>query len=423
MIEGAPDRDEWRRNFQDVRGTTARLIAPLSPEDTVVQSMPDASPTKWHAAHTTWFFETFLLERFEPNFAPHRDAFRVLFNSYYNAVGEQFPRAHRGLLSRPTFDECCEYRTAVNDRIDRLIECCPVDDLPVVCSLIEVGLHHEQQHQELLLTDILHVFSVNPLEPAYLPAKPGEQTEGARGQWVKFEGGMRPMGHAGGGFCFDNELPRHEAFIRPFELGSRAVNCAEWIAFIDDGGYGRPELWHSAGWAECCGAKWSAPLYWKAVDGEWTVLTLRGRRPVDANAPVTHISWFEASAYANWAGGRLPSEQEWELASRGVAVEGNLLRSGSLHPVPGKPESGPNDLIGMFGDTWEWTSSSYDPYPGYRTPEGAIGEYNGKFMCSQYVLRGGSCVTPQDHVRPSYRNFFPPDARWQFSGVRLARDA
>jgi formylglycine-generating enzyme required for sulfatase activity len=413
--------------------------------------MPDVSPTTGHAAHTTWFFETFLLERFEPKFEPHHEAFRVLFNSYYNCVGEQFSRAHRGTLSRPTLAECTEYRAAVDARIDRLIERCPMDDLSVLFSLVEVGLHHEQQHQELLLTDILHVFSVNPLEPAYIDASPAASSAASQaassaalsaapsaaspaapsaaptprspGQWVPFAGGMRSIGHEGNGFCFDNELPRHEAFIRPFELGSRAVNCAEWITFMNDGGYERPELWHSAGWAEVCENKWSAPLYWKPVEGEWTGLTLNGRRPVSPNAPVTHVSWFEASAYASWAGGRLPSEQEWELASRGVSVNGNFLGSGALHPVPGAAEPGESTLTGMFGDTWEWTASSYDPYPGYRAPEGAIGEYNGKFMCSQYVLRGGSCVTSQSHVRPTYRNFFPPDARWQFSGVRIARDA
>ncbi len=422
MTEGEQIRDSWRTKFREVRETTTRLVAPLSPEDTVVQSMPDVSPTKWHVAHTTWFFETFVLEQYERNFAPHHDAFRVLFNSYYNGVGEQFSRANRGMLSRPTLAECSEYRSDVDSRIDRLIERCSIDDLPVICSLVEVGLHHEQQHQELLLTDILHVFSINPLEPAYSPARAPGEVSGVHGEWIAFEGGMRSIGHEGSGFCFDNELPRHEAYIRPFELGSRAVNCAEWITFINDGGYERPELWHSAGWADVCGKKWSAPLYWKRVDGEWTVLTLNGRRAVFPNAPMTHISWFEASAYANWVGGRLPSEQEWELASRSAPLEGNFLESGALHPVAGAV-SVSSKLTGMFGDTWEWTSSSYDPYPGYRAPEGAIGEYNGKFMCSQYVLRGGSCVTSKSHIRPTYRNFFPPSSRWQFSGMRIARDA
>ena len=410
------DRHSLLRRFRTARAATDALIGPLQPEDTVVQSMPDVSPTKWHAAHTTWFFETFVLERFEPSFQPHHESFRVLFNSYYNGVGEQYSRADRGLLSRPTLDETKEYRSAITRRVLSLLEACPDSDLSEISSLIEVGIHHEQQHQELLLTDILHVFSVNPLEPTY---REGVEIQSSthESDWLGFSGGMLDVGHPGDGFSFDNECPRHAAWIRPFELRTHPVTCGEWAAFIDDDGYRRPELWHSAGWAAVTENDWRAPLYWRQEPDGWTTFTLHGRREIDPAAPVTHVSWFEASAFAAWANARLPSEQEWETASARTKSRGNFVESGWLEPALQAEAK----LAGMLGSVWEWTSSSYDPYPGYCAAPGALGEYNGKFMCGQYVLRGGSCLTPESHIRPSYRNFFPPEARWQFSGLRLAR--
>ena len=378
--------------------------------------MPDVSPTKWHAAHTTWFFETFVLERFEPGFRPHHPSFRVLFNSYYNGVGEQYSRPDRGLLSRPTLSETQAYRRTVTDRVTTLVDSCPGDDLPAIASLIEVGIHHEQQHQELILTDVQHVFSVNPIEPVYREAaRPTSPVNDA--VWCEFAGGMVPIGYDGDGFSFDNELPRHEAWVRPFALATRPVTCGEWLTFIKDGGYQRPELWHSAGWAAAQEGGWRAPLYWRDDDGTWTAFGLHGRRAIDLAAPIVHISWFEASAYAAWAGARLPSEQEWELASASAGAHSNFADGGWHRPV--MPTG--SGLVGMLGGSWEWTASSYDPYPGFRAAPGALGEYNGKFMCGQYVLRGGSCATPESHIRPTYRNFFPPEARWQFSGVRLAK--
>ncbi len=414
----SPDR------YREVRSSTLRLVRPLSAEDCAIQSMEDASPAKWHLAHTTWFFETFVLERVVPEFRPFDDSFRVLFNSYYNSVGEQHPRPRRGMLSRPSLETVVAYRASVDDQIEELLERGPDAE---TARVVEIGLHHEQQHQELLLTDVKHMLSCNPLRPAYdARIKPQLGRSGAF-EWHRYEEGLREIGHGGGGFAFDNETPNHRAFLNAFELASRPATNGEFIAFMEDGGYERPELWLSDGWALAQREGWRAPLYWKRrdEDGAWTLLSLAGPWEVDPEAPVTHLSFYEADAFASWSGARLPSEAEWEVAAREVPVEGNFVESGLLHPVPGpapgaRPPGAPGQL---FGDVWEWTASAYAPYPGYVAPPGALGEYNGKFMCSQLVLRGGSCATPRSHLRPTYRNFFYPHQRWQFSGVRLARDA
>jgi ergothioneine biosynthesis protein EgtB len=403
--------------YRSVRAATEALAAPLSPEDCALQSMPDASPVKWHLAHTSWFFETFVLERAEPGFRPHHPAFRFLFNSYYQSVGPQYSRPHRGLLSRPALAEVLDYRAAVDERVAALLARGVADE---TLAVIELGLHHEQQHQELILTDVKHLFGANPLRPAYraLPAPP--RTEVAPLRFVAFGEGLRELGHAGPGFAFDNEGPRHPAFVPAFALASRAATNGEYLAFVRDGGYERPELWLSDGFAWKEAERVRAPLYWEERDGEWTTLTLGGPRPLRPEEPVVHVSFYEAAAYAAWADARLPTEAEWEVAAASAPVEGNFVESGRLHPAPAPAEPG---LGQLFGDVWEWTRSDYAPYPGYAPGAGALGEYNGKFMCNQRVLRGGSCVSPRSHLRATYRNFFPPTARWQFSGVRLARDA
>lgn len=377
--------------FRSVRRYSEELAAPLSAEDQTVQSMPDASPTKWHLAHTTWFFETFVLRPHAPGYRVFDPAYEYLFNSYYEAVGPRHPRPQRGLVTRPGVEEILAYRRHVSEAMAELIAAgergCD--------TLIELGLHHEQQHQELILMDIKHMLSCNPLRPAYRPAAPSSPRAAAPLSWREFEGGLVEIGHAGNGFAFDNEGPRHRVWLDPFAIALRPVNCGEYLAFIDDGGYRRPEFWLSAGW-ECVNQRgWQAPLYWDKDGAEWNVFTLEGQRPVDPADPVCHVSAFEASAYAKWAGKRLPREQEWECAAAGL--EGT-------------------------GEVWEWTASPYVAYPGYREPAGAIGEYNGKFMANQMVLRGGCSATPRDHIRTTYRNFFPPDARWMFGGLRLAED-
>jgi ergothioneine biosynthesis protein EgtB len=401
--------------FRAVRSATAALAAPLSPEDCQVQSMPDASPVKWHLAHTTWFFETFVLERAEPAFAPFDASFRVLFNSYYNAVGPQHARPARGLVSRPSLERVLAYRAAVDERVLAWLArgASPEEALRVV----ELGLHHEQQHQELILTDVKHALAQSPLRPAYgaLAEAPRAAVQPLR--FETFAEGVRWIGHAGAGFAFDNEGPRHRVLLQPFALASRCATNGEWLAFLADGGYDRPELWLSDGWAWRQAESIEAPLYWRREDGAWTVHTLGGVRPVREDEPVTHVSYYEASAFAEWAGARLPSEFEWETASFEIAPQGNFVERGLLHPAPA---GGGARLAQLFGDVWEWTRSDYAPYPGFAPAAGALGEYNGKFMCNQRVLRGGSCATPQSHVRATYRNFFPPTARWQFSGVRLA---
>ena len=399
--------------FLSVRRLTEALAEPLSPEDQTVQSMPDASPTKWHLAHTTWFFETFLLKPQLAGYRPFDPAYEYLFNSYYEAVGPRHPRPQRGLITRPGVAEIGAYRRHVSDAMAQLID----GGRSNATDLIELGLHHEQQHQELILMDIKHALSLNPLFPAYAPDR-APTTTGAALRWIDFEGGLVEIGHAGEGFAFDNEGPRHRTWVDPFALATRLVTCGEYEAFIADGGYRRPDLWLSAAW-ECVTQRgWQAPLYWH----DEGVFTLAGLRPRRSEEPVCHVSFYEAAAYAKWAGKRLPREAEWEIAASDAA-DGNLLDAdapygGVLHPAP----AGSEGLTQMIGDVWEWTASPYVAYPGYREPAGAIGEYNGKFMANQMVLRGGCAATPRHHIRTTYRNFFPPDARWMFGGIRLAED-
>ncbi|MBA3593832.1 MAG: ergothioneine biosynthesis protein EgtB [Polaromonas sp.] len=410
--------------FMQVRARTEALTAPLSAEDCQLQSMPDASPTKWHLAHLAWFFETFILERFEPGFTPFDAGFRVLFNSYYNGVGDKYPRPKRGLISRPRLDEVLAYRANVDARILALLAQRPHH--AALQKLVTLGLHHEQQHQELLLTDIKHALSFNPSRPAYARQWPLAGISPQPLRWMGFEGGLLEHGFdpsCDSDFCFDNETPRHKVYIAPFEIGSRLVSNGEMMAFVEDGGYRRPELWLSMGWdwVQATGA--AMPLYWqaRADGGGYQNFTLQGLVQVDAHTPVCHLSYFEADAYARWTGARLPTEFEWELAARSAPVQGNFVESAAYHPIPQQQHLSGTPAQ-MFGDVWEWTQSNYNPYPGYKPWEGLVGEYNGKFMCNQFVLRGGSCATPLSHIRASYRNFFPPDAQWQFSGLRLARD-
>jgi ergothioneine biosynthesis protein EgtB len=405
------------RRYPRVREVSLEICSPLEIEDYVVQSMPDASPAKWHLAHTSWFFEQFLLRPLLPGYRPFRDGFEYLFNSYYQSVGPMHLRPERGLLTRPTVQEVFAYREHVDEHMQKLLE--TREDDEQVASLVRLGLNHEQQHQELLFTDIKHLLSKNPLLPAYSrrPQLVAEvQTSGPL-QFLSFEGGVREIGATGKGFCFDNETPRHRTLVEPYALGDRLVTNGEYLQFIRDGGYRRAELWLSDGWSTVMQEGWTRPLYWAPeLDAEFT---LQGLQPLDPAAPVCHLSYYEADAFARWAGARLPTEAEWELAAEGLPVRGNLLKADVLAPLPAGEQAG---LKQMFGDVWEWTASPYVAYPGYRPPAGALGEYNGKFMCNQLVLRGGSCVTPADHIRGTYRNFFYPQARWQFMGVRLARD-
>jgi len=419
--------------FERVRAQSLALIHGLSEADCTPQSMPDASPAKWHLAHTTWFFEVFALERFEPGFRPFHPAYRMLFNSYYNGVGDRHLRAERGLVTRPGLAQVLAYRRDVDDRLQALMLSPALDDSArsELAAVLELGIHHEQQHQELLLTDIKHLFSRNPLLPAWREGWPPVAVHRAPVGWLACEGGLLDAGISAGGFAFDNERPRHRVFVEPFALALRPVTCGEVAAFIDEGGYRRPELWLSAGWDTVQMQGWQAPLYWRREPGDtqasrWQTFSLRGIVDVSSEVPATHLSQYEADAIARWLGARLPTEFEWETVARQQAVEGNLLETGLLHPAEPLvgPRVGPTGPMPaqMFGDTWEWTQSAYLPYPGYRTAEGAIGEYNGKFMSQQMVLRGGSCATPRSHLRATYRNFFPPEARWQFAGARLARD-
>ena len=398
-----------------VRRFTEALASPLSPEDQTVQSMPDVSPTKWHRAHTTWFFETFLLG---PRLAGYRErcpAYGYLFNSYYEAVGARHPRAARGVITRPGVEEVAAYRRHVDDAMAELVDRVERDPADGEPELVELGLNHEQQHQELLLMDIKHVLSCNPLQPAYRPAPAsGRRGPAPAPTWHEHPGGVVEVGHDGDGFAFDNESPRHPVLLPPFAVASRPVTCGQWRYFVDDGGYRRPELWLSDGWFTVQAERWEAPLYW-TPDGEgWEVFTLAGPQPLDPDEPVCHVSHYEADAFARWAGARLPTEAEWEVAVGPSVGAGRGVDLDRVHPVPA------GDL--GVGQVWEWTGSAYLPYPGFRPAPGAVGEYNGKFMSNQHVLRGGCCATPEGHVRPTYRNFFPPAARWPFTGVRLARD-
>ena len=404
--------------FRRVRTASVALAAPLSAEDCQAQSMPDASPVKWHLAHTTWFWETFLLDGVDGQ-APFDPAFRLLFNSYYNGVGAQFRRADRGLLTQPSLDRVLAWRGVVDSRMEALLA---TGLSPETAALVELGLAHEEQHQELILTDLKHLLSANPLLPAYAGRWPLTTVTPVPRSWVTHAGGLVEIGSDGSSFAFDNEGPRHRVWLEPFEIATHPVTNGDWIAFIADGGYRRPELWLSAGWETARTEGWEAPLYWRESDDGWRCFTLHGDAPVDPHAPVAHISFYEAEAFARWAGARLPTEAEWEAAAQGLTVAGNFADSGTLHPLAATRPAAPGKPAQMFGDVWEWTRSDYSPYPGYAPAEGAVGEYNGKFMVGQQVLRGGSCVTPPGHVRPSYRNFFPPATRWQFSGLRLARD-
>ena len=406
--------------YRAVRQATEALTRGLTPEDQQAQSMPDASPAKWHLAHTSWFFETFLLEPGLAGYKAFDPRFAYLFNSYYEALGPRQPRPERGLLTRPSLDDVMAYRAHVDAGMARLL----AGGAAGFEDLLDLGLAHEEQHQELILMDILHLFSCSPLNPAYAPPKPGRASGGAPPmQFARFQGGLAEIGHAGEGFAFDNESPRHRVWLEPFQLAERLVTNGEWLAFMADGGYGRPELWLSEGWARRQAEGWNAPLYWQETEGGWSALGLHGLRPLDPDQPVSHVSFYEADAYATWAGARLPTEAEWEHAAQndrqGRDPVGNFLDSGRLEPAAAPAGEG---LRQMFGDLWEWTRSAYLPYPGFRPAAGAVGEYNGKFMAGQFVLRGGACVTPGGHVRASYRNFFYPHQRWMFSGVRLAKD-
>jgi len=410
----------WSETYRSIRHATRALAAPLSAEDCAIQSMPDASPVKWHLAHTTWFFETFVLAPHRPGYRVFQPAYRVLFNSYYNSLGDRHPRPERGMLSRPALEAVIEYR----DHVDRaMLGLLAEERLPAeAAGLVELGLHHEQQHQELILTDLKHLLSRNPLKPAYQNQWPLTSVRAPARQWIAFNGGLCEVGHRGDDFCFDNETPRHRAWLNPFQLASHPVTNGDFIEFIDDGGYRRPEWWLSAGWDAVTARGWQAPEYWMHRDGQWHAFTLHGEVPVDRDTPVCHVSFFEAEAFARWSNARLPTEAEWEVAARDMPRAGNFVETGALHPLALR-EASAGTLAQVFGDVWEWTRSDYSPYPGFRPAAGAVGEYNGKFMCGQYVLRGGSCATPAAHIRATYRNFFPPEARWQFSGVRLARDA
>ncbi len=426
---GEEDGAELLQHYRRVRSFSERIAGSLAAEDCVVQSMDDASPIKWHLAHTTWFFETFLLKAFD-GYQAQNPEYEYLFNSYYNTVGEQYPRSKRGLISRPGMEETLRYRERVDDELLRRF-----DGQAIAAPLREVlltGIQHEQQHQELMLTDLKHALSCNPTDPIYQERSEAEQRAAGALGWREFDPGIVSIGYQGCGFSYDNERPRHRVFLEPYQLASRCITNREYLDFIEDGGYRRPELWLSLGWSTVTEQRWRAPLYWRNDGGSWSQFTLAGRQPVDGDAPVTHVSYFEADAYARWAGCRLATEAEWEHAAcqtlhdpYGVDHCGNwsdqLIDRGQ--PIAPRVESQPTEVktSGLMGNTWQWTSSHYSAYPGYAPPEGALGEYNGKFMCNVFVLRGGACATPSKHVRASYRNFFAPDTRWQFSGIRLAR--
>jgi ergothioneine biosynthesis protein EgtB len=417
--------EELLAQYRLVRSTTVRLCDPLETEDYVVQSMPDASPVKWHLAHTSWFFETFVIKPAHDGRGVSPGEYAFLFNSYYNALGERIARNHRGLLSRPTVAEVLRYRSAVDRALVSLLESSDTATVRRLAPLVVLGCHHEQQHQELILTDLKHLFGSNPVCPAYREWVPTPVSAVPALRWLGCPGGLAEVGHDGPSFAFDNESPRHTVYDPPYLLADRPVTNREYLGFIDDGGYDRPEFWLSDGWAARQSQGWTAPLYWRKAAGErWNVFSLSGENPLVESEPVCHVSYYEADAFARWAGARLPGESEWERAAEGLPVLGNFLDSEQYHPRPfaAGPSSVSPTPHQFFGDVWEWTRSPYVPYPGYRPASGALGEYNSKFMCNQMVLRGGSCATPRTHIRRTYRNFFPPDARWQFAGIRLALD-
>jgi ergothioneine biosynthesis protein EgtB len=406
--------------YAAVRHQTATLAAPLETEDYVVSSMPDVSPTKWHLAHTSWFFETFVLAPFDERYVTPNPKYAFLFNSYYVQAGERHCRAQRGLVTRPTVAEVFAYRAHVDAAMTSLIDHIAGDAAHPAYAVIELGLHHEQQHQELLLTDIKHVFWTNPMRPAYSPRPRGDRQNVESAGWKHIAAGIHRIGHDGGGFSFDNESPSHRVFVDDFKIADRLVTNGDYLAFIEDRGYHRPELWLSNGWATIRDGNWEGPLYWeKAADG-WTEFSLAGVHPVDPREPVCHVSYYEADAFARWAGARLPTEPEWEIAARDEPVDGAFVEARNFHPSPAPQRDG---LRQLYGDVWQWTQSAYTAYPGYQPAAGAIGEYNGKWMSDQWVLRGASCATPRSHARLTYRNFFPSDARWQFMGIRLASNS
>jgi len=418
IAEGVPP---LQQQYTAIRQLSEALCQPLQVEDYGIQSMADVSPPKWHLAHTTWFFETFLLCPYLKNYDVFHPKYSYLFNSYYEAVGSRHPRAQRGLLSRPTVAEVYQYRAYVDEAMRSLFSNFSNTALsPEITELITLGLHHEQQHQELLLTDIKHIFAINPLRPAYRSTAPKISLAPAilPLQLIEFSGGLHTIGHQQSGFAFDNESPAHSVYLQDFALASRLVTNGEYLEFIEAGGYEKPEYWLSEGWATVQTQGWNAPLYWEKIDGQWWEMTLMGMQPLNLAQPVCHVSLFEADAFANWCDRRLPTEAEWEIAAAGMPIAGNLLERDRLHP---QPASGAQPIEQLYGDVWEWTQSAYQPYPGFRPAAGAVGEYNGKFMCNQTVLRGGSCATPPGHIRPTYRNFFPASTRWQFSGIRLAQ--
>lgn len=413
------ESNKLQHTFRHRRGVSESLTLGLSAEDMVVQSMDDASPTKWHLAHTTWFFEEFVLAKYQQQYQRFNADYSYLFNSYYNSVGDRHARPLRGMLTRPTIDEVRAYRRAVDAAVSNLLEQ-PHPRARGLANTVTVGLHHEMQHQELLLTDILHALSTNPTAPAMRELPPQKNAVRAAAlDFIACDEGLYEIGATGNGFSFDCEGPRHKTYLRPFALANRCVSNAEWLAFINDGAYQSANLWLSDGWAQCQAEQWQAPLYWRKRDGQWHQFGLYGLQPIDPEAPVCHINYFEADAFAQWAGARLPTEQEWEVAAGALPIAGNFQEDQHWRPQPAAAGAG---LQQLYGDVWEWTRSPYAPYPGFNAAAGAIGEYNGKFMCAQFVLRGGSCATPRQQMRASYRNFFYPHQRWQFSGLRLAKD-
>ena len=414
-------RDSLLKSYKNVRSFSHKLAKPLSTEDYVVQSMPDVSPTKWHLAHTSWFFEEFVLSKTINKYKSLHPQYNFLFNSYYVQVGERHSRPKRGLISRPTVDEVYKYREYVDKNMLKLFKTLDNKKFKKIAEIIEIGIHHEQQHQELIVTDIKHVLSENPLFPVYKKSNGNASKKSPGLNWVDFDGGIHTIGNNGNNFGYDNEFPVHKTYVEPFSLASRLVTNGEYLEFIKDGGYSKAKLWLSDGWNTVSSNNWEAPLYWIRNGSGWNYFTLGGLRKIDLNQPVCHLSFYEAEAYSRWAGARLPSEFEWEIASGTSSINGNFVESGKFHPETVKENNG--SLSQMYGDVWEWTRSPYSPYPGYNPPPGALGEYNGKFMCNQIVLRGGSCATSKSHIRNSYRNFFPPDSRWQFMGLRLAKDA
>ena len=419
-----PHAQTLAERFDAVRAQTERLCEPLDTEDYVVSSMADVSPTKWHLAHTSWFFETFILGPHEPEYVSPNPRYAFLFNSYYVQAGERHCRAMRGLVTRPTVREVFEYRAHVNEAMRALLGEINEDQNHPAYPLIVLGLHHEQQHQELLVTDIKHVFWMNPLRPVYRERPELPQRVLPESAWKAFGGGVHRIGHQDEGFSFDNELPAHREFLEDFKLASRLVTNGEYLDFINDGGYKHSELWLSPGLAMVNDGGWEAPFYWERADDGWTEFTLAGTRAVALDEPVCHVSYYEADAFARWAKRRLPTEAEWEVAARGVPIEGTFVESERFHPAPASAEAiASGELTQLYGDVWQWTQSAYVGYPGFKADTGAIGEYNGKWMADQWVLRGASCATPQSHARLTYRNFFPSDARWQFMGIRLADHA